>query len=98
MRPWRRDVLTALGLVAAHGLFAHACDRVGLVERLLSPAGGGALALAALAAVALFALRLGVLFVLPGWLLARAIARWDERRRGAPPVSQRPAAVWTDRR
>ncbi len=86
MKPWQRDVVTALWLVAAHGLVARVCDRVGLVERLLSPSGGAGLALAALAAVVLFALRLGVLFVLPGWLLARALARWDERRRGAPPL------------
>lgn len=74
-----RPFLVALALVAAHELLARLCDRAELPERMLSPAGATG-ALAALATVALFALRLGVVFVLPGWLVARAIEAWRGRR------------------
>ena len=83
MKRWRPLGLAA-ALVAAQELFALACDRAELTERMLSPGGGG-LALAALATACLFALRLGVVFVLPGWLLARGLEAWRARRR--PPTA-----------
>lgn len=81
MTRWR-PLLVAASLVAAHEILERVCDRAELTERMLSPGGGG-LALAALATASLFALRLGVIFVLPGWLLARGIEVWRARR--APP-------------
>ena len=78
MKGWQRTALVAAGLVAAHEGAVRAADRVGLVERMLSPGGSGV----AVAAVGLFALRLGGVFVLPGWLLARAIGAWRARRGG----------------
>lgn len=77
MSGWKRSALVGVAWVAAHEVATRACDRVGVVERMLSPGGGGAAIVgAAVATVALFALRLGVVFVLPGWLLARAIEAW----------------------
>jgi hypothetical protein len=77
---WKRSAVVGVVWVAAHEVATRVCDRVGLVERMLSPGGGGAVvAVAAVATVALFALRLGVVFVLPGWLLARAIEAWRAR-------------------
>jgi hypothetical protein len=81
VKGWQRTALVAAGLVAAHEGAVRAADRVGLVERMLSPGGSG-VAVAAVAAVGLFALRRGVVFVLPGWLLARAIGAWRARRGG----------------
>lgn len=84
MRQWARRearLWAAVAVaVALHAALARALDRAGLVERLLAPSGAGA-AVAAVAALALYGLRLGLLFVAPGWLLGRAVAAWVERRR-----------------
>lgn len=72
MKPWARRALVVSALLAAHAGLAAWCDRVGLIERLLSPAGDG-LAAAVVAAVALYAVRLVLVWAVPGWLLAQAV-------------------------
>jgi hypothetical protein len=74
-------ILTLGGLVVEL-LAPYALDRIGLIERLLSPGAIGLGLLAALlAGCALFALRLGLLFIAPGLLLARALESIAERSR-----------------
>lgn len=79
MRRWLWRGLGVLAMVVAHAGLARWCDRAGLVERLLAPGGAGVGA-AVLAAGALFVLRLGLVFVVPGWLVSRGVL---ELRRGA---------------
>ena len=81
MKPWARRALVVSALLAAHAGLAAWCDRVGLIERLLSPAGDG-LAAAAVAAVALYAVRVVLVWAVPGWLLAQGLfALWARRTR-----------------
>lgn len=68
----RRVGLVAAGAIVVHTAAAHALDRGALVERMLSP-GGDDVALAAGITGAFLILRLAVLFVLPGWILARVV-------------------------
>lgn len=83
MSQWaRREARAWAAVVAAialHEVLARALDHVGLVERLLSPSGAG-LALPLVAALVMYGLRLALLFVAPGWLVARAVVAWWERR------------------
>ncbi len=79
MRRWAWRLVGVVAMLAAHAGLARWCDRAGLVERLLAPGGAGAWA-AVVAAVGLFVLRLGLVFVVPGWLLSRGVL---ELRRGA---------------
>lgn len=82
MTRWARRALVVTALLAAHAGLAMWCDRVGLIERLLSPAGGG-LAAAVVAAAALYAVRFVLVWVVPGWLLAQAVLglwAWRTRR------------------
>ena len=83
MTRWRRRAVAmalALGLYLA---LVRVLDRVGLVERLLSPSGAG-VAVALVAAIAMYALRLGLIFVAPGvlvaWGLTEAVEAWRRAR------------------
>jgi hypothetical protein len=80
--PWAKRALTVAGAVALHEGLARGLARAGLIERLLAPSGAWALA-ALVAAVALYALRLALLFVVPGLLVARLVIGAIERRRRA---------------
>lgn len=63
-----------VALLALHEALAYGLDRAELIERLLSP-GDPSVIVALFLGVAFFALRLGVLFVLPGaWLYALVFA------------------------
>ncbi|MDB4931008.1 MAG: hypothetical protein JWM10_3492 [Myxococcaceae bacterium] len=77
-----KQAAALLVAIAAHEALARALAAAGLVERLLSPSGPGA-ALALVAALALYGLRLGLLFVAPGLVAARIIAALIESRRAA---------------
>ncbi len=70
MRVWAAVLL----LWAVQSMLAQWLDGAGLLARMLSPWGADVYA-GLLAAVAMFTLRLGLLFLAPGWLLARAIRR-----------------------
>jgi len=71
--------LVALGgLAVLHDLLAIALDRAGLIERLLSPHDASAL-LAVAAALALYALRLSLVVVAPGVVVA-TLALWALQR------------------
>ncbi len=72
MRPWAKRALTIIAAIVLHEALARGLDRAGLIERLLSPSGAGA-AVALVAAVVMYALRLGLLFVVPGVVVARAV-------------------------
>lgn len=65
-------VLVAIAAIAIHTTVAHLLDRGAIVERMLSP-GGDDVLFAAGITIAFVLLRLGVLFVLPGWILARLV-------------------------
>ncbi len=80
MNPWAKRALTIVAAMVLHEALARGLDRAGLIERLLSPSGGGAV-VALVAAVALYALRFGLLFVVPGVVVARALIDLIERRR-----------------
>lgn len=73
MKRAARHVMAILLAIALHEALARGLAAAGLVERLLSPSGPGA-ALALVAALALYGLRLGLLFVAPGVVLARLLA------------------------
>jgi hypothetical protein len=86
----RRSLLVALVAIALHAILANVLDRGAMVERMLSPGGDGAL-IAAAVTIAFLLLRLAMLFVLPGWILARivlALVRFVRLRR--MPTSRRP--------
>lgn len=71
-----------LALALTHEGLAYALDRVELIERLLSP-GDPSVLLVLLLGVAFFALRLGLIFVLPGvWLYAavHSLRAWRRER------------------
>lgn len=72
MRLALRLALVAIVAIAMHAAFAHLLDRAALVERMLSP-GGDDVVFAASITTAFVLLRLLVLFVLPGWILARLV-------------------------
>lgn len=92
MRPWAKRALTIAAAVVLHELLARGLDRAGLIERLLSPSGVGAV-VALVAAVALYALRLGLLFVVPGVVLARlVIAAYSASSRARSRASSASAA------
>lgn len=61
--PRRRAAVTILAMVVAHALIAALLDR----------APGAPMVLTVVAVAALLVLRLALVFVVPGWLLARAI-------------------------
>lgn len=82
MTRWPRRALGLVALVVAHEALARGLAAAGLIERLLSPSGAGAV-VALVAAVAMYALRLGLLFVAPGVVLSWAVQALVERRRGA---------------
>jgi hypothetical protein len=67
-----RMLLVAFVAIALHTILAHVLDRGAIVERMLSPGGDDALPAAAVT-IAFLLLRLGMLFVLPGWILARLV-------------------------
>jgi hypothetical protein len=68
--------LLTLVLTLVHEALAYGLDRAELIERLLSP-GDPTVVLVLLLGMAFFALRLGLLFVLPGvWLYAGIRAAW----------------------
>ena len=69
-----------LALVAVHEVLARGLDRADFIARLLAPAGAGVV-LSLLAALALYGLRIVLVFVIPGWLLARAVLAVVEHRR-----------------
>ena len=68
----RRSFVVAFVAIALHTMLAHLLDRAAIVERMLSPGGDDALPAAGIT-IAFMLLRLGMLFVLPGWLLARLV-------------------------
>lgn len=85
MKEWvKREARLWIGVlvaIAAHELLARGLAHAGLIERLLSPSATAGTVVALAAALVLYGLRFGLLFVVPGWLLARAIAA----RRGRQP-------------
>lgn len=80
MSPWAKRALAVAVAVALHEGLARGLARAGLIERLLAPSGAWAL-VALVAAVALYTLRLALLFVVPGLLVARLLIGAVERRR-----------------
>ncbi|TAK23705.1 MAG: hypothetical protein EPO40_26740 [Myxococcaceae bacterium] len=84
MTLWKKRVAASVLALLVYEALVLALDRMGLVERLLSPSGAG-VALALVAAVSMYALRLALIFVAPGvvagWVLIAAI----EARRSARP-------------
>lgn len=92
MRPWARGAVSIAAAIVLHELLARGLDRAGLIERLLSPSGAGAVA-ALVAAVVLYALRLGLLFVAPGVVLARVVmAAYSASKRARNRASSASAA------
>ena len=89
MKEWlrreRRVWAAVLVLVVLHGALARGLDRVDVIARLLAPAGAGVV-LSLIAALVLYGLRLVLVFFVPGWLVARAMLAWAERRRAARDV------------
>ena len=79
-RRLRRTPVALLVLLALDVGGAHALDRLGLVEALLSP-GGARTALVLPLAVAFYAARFLLLFLMPGLVLARIAHFLVERRR-----------------
>jgi hypothetical protein len=69
--------------LGAYLLLVRVLDRAGLIERLLSPSGAG-VAVALVAALAMYTLRLGLIFVAPGvvvaWAVIAAIEAWGRDR------------------
>jgi hypothetical protein len=84
-----KQAAALLVAVALHEALARGLAAAGLVERLLSPSGPG-VALALVAALALYGLRLGLLFVAPGVVLARLVAALVGWRRAAALRRERP--------
>jgi hypothetical protein len=76
----KRALIAAAALLLAHVALAYALDALGLVESLLSPSGLRALAALPLA-ILFYLVRLALLFVMPGLLLA-ALLFWTARRAG----------------
>lgn len=95
MNPWAKRSLAIVAAIGAHEALARGLDRAGLVERLLSPSGAGA-AVVLVAAAAMYALRLGLLFVVPGVVVARAVnaalGRYSASRRARSRASSASAA------
>jgi hypothetical protein len=89
MRDWLRRELRVwaalLVLVAVHEALAYGLDRADLIARLLAPAGAG-VALSLVAALVLYGLRFALVFVVPGWLVARVVLAWVEHRRAVRDV------------
>ncbi len=89
MKEWlrreRRVWAAALASVVLHEALARGLDRVDIIARLLAPAGSGVV-LSLLAALALYGLRFVLVFLVPGWLVARAALAWAERRRATRDV------------
>lgn len=84
MTRWKRRAFAMLLALGVYLALVQVLDRVGLVERLLSPSGAG-VALALVAALAMYALRLGLIFVAPGVLLAWGLtAAFEAWRRARP--------------
>lgn len=82
MSPWKKRVAASvLALLAYHALVL-ALDRIGLIERLLSPSGAGVV-LALVAALVMYALRLALIFVAPGVVAAWLVIAAIEARRSA---------------
>lgn len=83
MTRWRRRAAAMALALGAYMALVRLLDRVGLIERLLSPSGAGA-ALALVAALAMYALRIGLIFVAPGvvvaWGVTAAIEAWRRDR------------------
>jgi len=81
---WKKRVAASVLALLVYEALVLALDRMGLIERLLSPSGAG-VALALVAALSMYALRLALIFVAPGvvvaWLLIAAL----EARRSARP-------------
>lgn len=91
-RTWVALASTGLGiatLAIAHDLLALGLDRLGLVERLLSPSGLDAL-LALIAALVLFGLRLSLLVLAPALALG-LLGAW------LTTLALRPSAAHTGR-
>lgn len=68
-----------LFLLATHEVGLRLLDRMGVVEQLLSPIGAESM-LALLGGVIFIALRLTVVFVVPGAVLWSLLRSFDERR------------------
>lgn len=74
-----RIALVLVLLIAFHAVLARVLDEAGLVERLLSPSGFKATPIALLGLL-FFVLRLTLIFVAPGVVLALLILRWPKHR------------------
>ncbi len=85
-RQLRRALLAAGALLVLHVALAHALDALGLVERLLAPSGPWALLMLPLTLV-FFAVRLSILFLMPG-LVAAALLFWALRGPRQRPTSR----------
>lgn len=81
-RRLRRVGVAAGVLLGAHVALMYALDALGLVESLLAPSGLRAIAALPLAA-SFYLVRLMLLFVMPGLLLA-ALLQWAARRAQRP--------------
>jgi hypothetical protein len=77
----RRTIFIALGIGLLHVAIAYALDAAGLIESLLSPSGTRLLWILPLA-VAFYALRLVVYFVVPG-VVAGSLLMWALDRKSA---------------
>lgn len=82
MSPREREELRAWVKIATAAL---ACEALSYaLDRVTLGPSNYALAAWAIVAALTLALRLGLVFVAPGWLLARAIVAWVEARRARP--------------
>jgi len=80
---WKKRVAASALALLVYEALVLALDRMGLIERLLSPSGAG-VAVALVAALSMYTLRLALIFVAPGvvvgWVLIAAV----EARRARP--------------
>lgn len=82
MSPWKKRVAAWLVALLAYQALVLVLDRIGLIERLLSPSGAG-VAVALVAALVMYALRLALIFVAPGAVVAWVVIAAIEARRSA---------------
>ncbi len=81
MSRWKKRVAASVLALFVYEALVLALDRLGLIERLLSPSGAG-VAVALVAALGMYALRLALIFVAPGALVGWALCAAIEARRG----------------
>lgn len=80
MTRWKKRVAAVALAALGYEALVLGLDRVGLIERLLSPSGAGAV-VALVAALAMYALRLALIFVAPGLVVSWAVIAAIESRR-----------------